>query len=100
MIQSKNHIVILGIILIFLNMAMKLTVIPYVQATTNNHNANGDFLVIAIILLAILFSFIGLRGIFKKKSHSLKFHFLVIGLNLSIWIPVLINIECKNCSMA
>ncbi len=81
------------------NITIHFEVIPNIQIFANSHSANGDYLAILTILIALMSFLISLYLIFFKKNKT-GFLLLLFALNIALWIPKMFSINCKFCSIA
>lgn len=86
-------------VIILTNIIIHFEVIPNIQIFANSHSSNGDYLMIITFLVAVISFIFSLYLIFFKKNKT-GFLLLLFALNIALWIPKMVSINCKFCSMA
>jgi len=82
---------------LFLNILFNFFLIPFITRSIESHNGKEEFIIIAIIVSIIYFIVQFVYKFYHKKLNLLNFSFFLYGINLIIWIIIILNIECNNC---
>ncbi|WP_313806684.1 hypothetical protein [Flavobacterium sp.] len=96
----KTKIVLLFSLLLIVNSGVYFWLLPFIQKSVNAHTTSADFCIILFFISTIVFFLMAFYNFLNRQYNVFAFGLLVLGMNLILWVPRILSIECKSCSMA